>query len=331
MSETNDLEVKSSTAREHPAEKSRLMAAQGLLTRAIPFAALVVLILFFAATAPERFLTPGNGLTILQQTAVIAIAAFGMTFVIIAGSIDLSVGSVVALSGIVAASVAETYGAPVGVMAGLATGAAAGLFSGTVFAFLKVPSFVVTLGMLTAARGMTIAYTGSRPVAVVDSFEALGRVPGIFVVLLAALMGTAILLHFTSFGRYTVAVGGQEHVADLSGVPIRRTKALVFMLSGLMAGLGGVVLAARVGAATPQAATGFELTAIAAVVLGGTTLTGGVGSVFNTVVGALIITILLNGLVMHGVRPELQLIIQGLVLIGAVLISLDRRKIGIIK
>jgi ribose/xylose/arabinose/galactoside ABC-type transport system permease subunit len=155
--------------------------------------------------------------------------------------------------------------------------------------------------------------------------------PGILILFIACFIGVTLLLNATAFGRRAVAIGGQERVARLSGVPIDRMKVLLFGFSGLMAGIGGLALTARVGAATPNAATGFELTAIAAVVLGGTPLTGGIGSMTNTVVGALIIAMLLNGMVILGIPSEIQIIVQGLVLVGAVFLSLERGKIGIIK
>ncbi|GIJ28539.1 hypothetical protein Vqi01_37010 [Micromonospora qiuiae] len=297
----------------------------------LPFAALILLVITFSIAAPDRFPTVKNLNFILIQSAVVAIVALGVTFVVISGSIDLSVGSVVALSGICAALVAVEHGAVAGVIVGLGTGALAGLFNGICFAYLKVPSFIVTLGTLSIARGLTILVSKSQPVLVPEGIAQLGVTPGIYIVAAIALVAGAILLRYTSFGRYTTAIGGQETVASHSGVPVRRVKILLFLLSGVAAGLGGLVLAGRVGAATPTAAMGMELTAIAAVVLGGTPLTGGIGGVINTVVGALIITILLNGLVILGVSSELQMVCQGLVLITAVLISLDRRKIGIIK
>jgi ribose/xylose/arabinose/galactoside ABC-type transport system permease subunit len=299
--------------------------------RLVPFLALIVVVVFFSITGGQRFLSLENATFLLQQSAVIAIPAFGVTLVIIAGSIDLSVGSVVALTGVVAAVVAETAGAAPGMLAGVAVGVVAGLVNGLAFAGLQVPSFMVTLGMLSVARGLTIVVSGSQPINVDASFEVVGRMPGILIVFVLCFIGVTLLLNFSAFGRRAVAIGGQERVARLSGVPIRRMKVLLFAFSGLMAGLGGVVLTARVGAATPTAAVGFELTAIAAVVLGGTPLTGGVGSMTNTVVGALIIAILLNGMVIMGIPSEIQIIVAGLVLVGAVYLSLERGKIGVIK
>jgi ribose/xylose/arabinose/galactoside ABC-type transport system permease subunit len=297
----------------------------------VPYLALIVVVVFFSITGGSRFLSLENATFLLQQSAIIAIPAFGESLVIIAGSIDLSIGSVVALTGTVAAVVAETNGPLAGFAAALLVGVGAGLFNGFGFSILKVPSFMVTLGMLSIARGLTIVVSESQPINVDASFQIIGRMPGILVLFAVCFVGATILLNYSTFGRQAVAIGGQERVARLSGVPITRLKVLLFVFSGLMAGIGGLALTARVGAATPTAATGLELAAITAVVLGGTPLTGGIGSMTNTVVGAFIISILLNGMVILGVPSELQLVVQGLVLVAAVYLSLERVKIGIIK
>ena len=298
--------------------------------RLVPFVALIVVIVFFSATGGTRFLSVNNAIFLIQQSAIIAIPAFGVSLVIIAGSIDLSIGSVVALTGMVAA-VVDPQGPIPAVIAAIAVGVGAGLFNGFGFAILRVPSFMVTLGMLSIARGLTIMVSGSQPVNVDSTLQAIGRMPGILILFAVCFIGATILLSHTAFGRQVVAIGGQERVARLSGVPIRRIKVLLFVFSGFMAAIGGIALAGRVGAATPTAATGLELAAITAVVLGGTPLTGGIGNMTNTVVGAFIISILLNGMVILGVPSELQLVIQGLVLVGAVYLSIERIKIGIIK
>jgi ribose/xylose/arabinose/galactoside ABC-type transport system permease subunit len=299
--------------------------------RLVPFVALISVIVFFSITGGSRFLSVNNALFLIQQSAIIAIPAFGESLVIIAGSIDLSTGSVVALTGMVAAVVDQSLGPIPAVIAAIAVGIGAGLFNGIGFAIFRVPSFMVTLGMLSIGRGLTIIVSGSQPVNVDSSIQLVGRLPGIVIVFAVCFIGATILLSHTALGRQVVAIGGQERVARLSGVPIRRIKVFLFVFSGFMAALGGIALAGRVGAATPTAATGLELSAITAVVLGGTPLTGGVGNMTNTVVGAFIISILLNGMVILGVPSELQLVIQGLVLVGAVYLSIERIKIGIIK
>jgi ribose/xylose/arabinose/galactoside ABC-type transport system permease subunit len=297
----------------------------------VPFIALIVVIVFFSATGGTRFLSVNNFQFLVQQSAIIAIPAFGVSLVIIAGSIDLSVGSVVALAGVVVAVVDRSLGPIPAILAALAVGIGCGLFNGIGFSILKVPSFMVTLGMLSIARGLTIIVSGSQPINASSTIQAIGRMPGIVILFAICFAGATILLSHTAFGRQAVAVGGQERVARLSGVPIARLKVLLFVFSGFMAGVGGIALAGRVGAATPTAAVGLELACITAVVLGGTPLTGGIGNMTNTVVGAFIISILLNGMVILGVPSEMQLVVQGLVLVGAVYLSLERVKIGIIK
>jgi ribose/xylose/arabinose/galactoside ABC-type transport system permease subunit len=310
---------------------SRPQSGHLIPARLVPYLALIVVVVFFSLTGGTRFLSLDNASFLLQQSAIIAIPAFGESLVIIAGSIDLSIGSVVALTGTVAAVVASGNGPIAGFAVALLVGLGAGLFNGFAFSVMKVPSFMVTLGMLSIARGLTIVVSASQPINVDQGFQIIGRMPGILILFAVCFAGATILLNYSSFGRQSVAIGGQERVARLSGVPITRLKVLLFVFSGLMAAIGGLALTARVGAATPTAATGLELACITAVVLGGTPLTGGIGSMTNTVVGAFIISILLNGMVILGVPSEMQLVVQGLVLVGAVYLSLERVKIGIIK
>lgn len=316
----------------------RLQAARGLLTdqrrmlaRALPFLALALLVAAFGLLAGSRFLSSGNASFILQQSAVIAVPAFGATLVIISGSIDLSVGSVMALTGMLAAGIAEHHGMAAGLVSALAVGAAVGAVNGAIVAWLKVPSFIVTLGTLSVARGVTLVYSQNEPIPVSVGMQRIGGMPEVIFVLAGVLVVSSLLLTRTTLGRYVVAMGGDERVSRLSGVAIERVKVLVFGFAGLLAGLGGFVLDARVGAATPSAATGFELTVIAAVVIGGTPLTGGFGSMVSTLAGALVINALLNGLVIMNVAPEWQEIASGAVLVAAVFVSLERGKLRVVK
>jgi ribose/xylose/arabinose/galactoside ABC-type transport system permease subunit len=301
--------------------------------RYIPFLALILLLVGFGVAESERFLTVRNAQIILLQSAVLIIVGLGMTFVIIAGSIDLSVGSLVAVAAMLSAAAANQSGLVGGLTVALLVGAAAGLVNGLVFTVLRVPSFIATLGMLSVARGFTIIYSGGAPIPIEDTGQVLrlGTWPAPVFVAALAVVVCQVIYRLTPFGRYVQGIGGNERVALLSGVPVDRTKTLIFVLSGLMAGLGGLVTAARLGAGTPQAGTGFELDVISAVVIGGTPLTGGIGNMYSTAVGALVISTLSNGLVILGVPSEVQTVIKGIVLVLAVFISLDRRKIGIIK
>jgi ribose/xylose/arabinose/galactoside ABC-type transport system permease subunit len=301
--------------------------------RYIPFLALILLLVGFGIAESERFLTVRNAQIILLQSAVLIIVGLGMTFVIIAGSIDLSVGSLVAVAAMLSAAAANQWGLVGGLTVALLVGAAAGLVNGLVFTVLRVPSFIATLGMLSVARGLTIIYSGGAPIPIQDAGQVLrlGTWPAPVFVAALAVVVCQVIYRLTPFGRYVQGIGGNERVALLSRVPVDRTKTLIFVLSGLMAGLGGLVTAARLGAGTPQAGTGFELDVISAVVIGGTPLTGGIGNMYSTAVGALVISTLSNGLVILGVPSEVQTVIKGIVLVLAVFISLDRRKIGIIK
>ncbi len=296
----------------------------------VPYLAFAIIFLIFAATSFDRFVTVRNFSIILQQAAVLAVVAFGMHFVITMGSIDLSVGSVLAFAGMVGAGVAVEHGIW-GIPVGVLVGALMGLFNGLVYTYLKVPSFIVTLGTLLIGRGLTIIYSRSNPIPTDPALDFLGSYPSILYVTLAVFVIAYILYNYTAFGRYAISIGGDERVSRLSGVPVDRIKVAVFLFSGLLAGLGGVMMASRLGAATPTTGASFELTAISAVVLGGTPLTGGVGNLQNTVIGAVITAMLSNGLVILGVSSEVQQVITGLILIGAVFISLERGKIGIIK
>ncbi len=300
-------------------------------SRLLPLAGLVGLVVFYTVAAGDRFMTLDNWASLVQQASVVSIIGFGLTFVVIAGSIDLSVGSVAAFAGMVAAMVASTQGNLVGILAGLAIGAGCGFVNGFICSVCKVPSFIVTLGMLSVARGLTISVSGASSQEVEGALAWMGSVPGIYLVLGGAFIVAFSLLNGTTLGRYTRSIGGEERVSALSGVPVTHVKISVFVVAGLFAGLGGVVLSAQLGVATAQAASGYELAAIAAVVLGGTPLTGGIGNIWNTSVGALIIVVLNNGLVIMGVTSEIQQIIQGGILVLAVYVALDRSKIGVIK
>lgn len=296
----------------------------------VPYLAFVLIFAFFSIMVFDRFNTLHNFSTILQQATVLAIVAFGMHFVISTGSIDLSVGSTLSLAGLVGAAV-SLWAGPLGIVAALGVGALVGLFNGVVFTYLKVPSFMVSLGTLLAVQGLTIVYSRSNPIVIDASIMPIGMFPNIVYVAAGVFVLCYVLYNHTTFGRYCMAIGGDERVSGMSGLPVNAVKVSVFVVSGLLAGLGGIVMAARLGAATPTAGNAFELSVISAVVLGGTPLTGGVGSMQNTVIGALIIAMLGNGLIILGISSEIQKIITGLILILAVFLSLERGKIGVIK
>jgi len=300
-----------------------------------PVGLLLVLCLGFAVTS-DRFLTLNNGLIILQQSAVLLVAAVAMTFVVVNGSIDLSVGSIVALSALGTAALAGDMGVWA-VLPALGIGLACGIINGTLFSYGKVPSFIVTLGTMVIFRGLVLLYTKGAPVSITDRDFLLfytGRTMGVPNTVLIAVLATvlaAVIFNQTVFGREVRAVGGGEKVSLLSGIRANRVKFGVFALCGMLCGLAGLLQASRTMAATAQLAQGLELDVIAAVVVGGTPLTGGIGRIRGTVLGVLIIAILSNGMNMTGVDPYLQNILKGIVLIAAVFLTIDRSKISIIK
>jgi len=316
-----------------PAVRPRL--SREALARFFPLLLLGALGVVFSALSP-RFLTAGNAMIIAQQAVVLGVTALGMTFVIVAGSIDLSVGAVVALSALAAALSAPALGAGAIVPASL-TGLACGLVNGVVFAKGKVPSFIVTLGAMVIYRGIVLLGTRGAPVSIEDERfldTYAGRsfgLPHAALIALALIVAAKVILDYTVFGREVKAVGGGERVARLTGIRIDRVKIGMFALLGVLCGVAGLLQSSRAMAATAQLGESLELDVIAAVVVGGTPLTGGVGSIQGTILGVLIITMLSNGMNMVGVDPYLQNIVKGLVLVAAVFITIDRRKIGIIK
>ncbi|TVQ35351.1 MAG: ribose ABC transporter permease [Spirochaetaceae bacterium] len=276
----------------------------------------------------DRFMTVPNLVNIARQVSINAIIAVGMTLVIITGGIDLSVGSLVALSGCVAIMAMELPGADfTGIVLGLAVAAGAGLFSGVLVAYGMIPPFITTLAMLTIARGTALVITAGQPLVRFDSpyrvlgESNLGPVPVPILIMGMVLLLAHFILKHTPLGSCIYATGGNEEAARLSGIRVSRIKTLVYALSGFCAGISGLVLAARLGSAQPNTGTGFELDAIAAVVLGGTSLMGGRGSIGGTLIGALIIGVLNNGFNLLNVSPYYQLIAKGSVIILAVLLD----------
>jgi ribose transport system permease protein len=277
----------------------------------------------------DRFLTPSNLMNIALQTSIIAIIAIGMTFVILTAGIDLSVGSVVALCGALAAGLAvrQELGTFAGIGLALLAGAAVGVVNGLLIVKGKIPPFVATLSTLAIARGLTLVYTEGRPISGIDErfiFLGSGEILGIAtpVIILAIVFLVAyVVLRSTRFGNYVYATGGNEEVSRLAGVRTSVITLSVYIISGFLAALGGVLLVARLWSAQPNAAVGLELDAIAAPVLGGVSLFGGVGNVTGALVGAFILGILSNGLNLMGVPSFWQQVIKGVVLILAVLLD----------
>jgi ribose transport system permease protein len=296
--------------------------------------AVLVLLGAFRAWVPQ-FLTADNLLDLAQQISVNAILAFGMTLVILIGGIDLSVGAVVALVGTVTVWLLPRAGVVPSVAAGLGVAALFGGFNGICAARTPMPPFIITLATMQIARGTALRFNEGRPISVPDSaggFLALGNerlfglVPLPVLLMIAAFAASWVLLHQTRFGQHLYAIGGNREAARLVGIPLTRHETAVYVLCSLFAGLSGLIHASQLYAAEPGSGQGFELNAIAAVVVGGTSFTGGIGSIPGTLLGAVIIGILDKGLNQAGVHFSLQSIVKGTVILAAVYLDVRRSR-----
>ncbi|MBX9347285.1 ABC transporter permease [Chromobacterium piscinae] len=304
------------------------------LQRLGPFIALVLVAVGLSVMSPD-FLTVNNLLNVMRQVSINALIAFGMTLVILLGGIDLSVGSILALSSVLTATLLQAGVDPMlATLLGILAGAAMGLFNGLVISKGKVAPFIATLATMTILRGLALVFSNGSPITGFDSelFSMLGGgyiaglvpVPVVWMLILFA--GFWFLLKKTVFGRHLYATGGNEEAARLSGVKVDRVKLWVYTASGAMSAMAGVVLTSRLNSAQPTAGTGYELDAIAAVVLGGTSLSGGRGWIFGTLIGALLIGVLNNGLNLLGVSSFYQQVIKGAVILLAVLLDRSNKK-----
>ncbi|MEV4776212.1 ABC transporter permease [Microbacterium sp. LWH12-1.2] len=304
---------------------------RGLLRRqlqqSLAFGTLIVLVLFFSIFG-RNFLTWNNISGILLATAVIGILALGTTFVIITGGIDLSIGTGMALCAVMTGVFITNFGLPlfVGVIGGILTGVLMGFINGVNITFLRLPPFIATLAMMMIAGGLALVVSGVAPIYFSETPDfqkiALGTlIPGlpnaVLITLVLAIVAYVVLSK-TLLGRYTFAIGSNEEAARLSGVNTRRWTILVYMFAGAFTGVAGVIIASRLGSAQPQTGSGYELQAIAAVIIGGTSLLGGRGSILGTVIGALIMSVLVNGLRILSIQPEWQNIVVGVVILIAV-------------
>ncbi|MBI6872923.1 ribose ABC transporter permease [Clostridium aciditolerans] len=288
---------------------------------------LIILCVVISIITP-RFLTVTNVLNVFTQVSVNAIIAVGMCFVILTGGIDLSVGSTLAITGAIAATLVKSNtNTFVTIIAVLIIGALIGLFNGILVSKGKIQAFIVTLATMTVFRGVTYVYTKGTPISGLSSdFTVIGNgklagIPLPVILILLVVLAAWYVLNQTRYGRYVYAVGGNEDSARLSGINTDKIKALVYVICGATAALSGIVVTSRIGSASPNAGSGFELDAIAAVVLGGTSLSGGEGSVIGTIIGAMIIGVLNNGLNLMNVSPFYQLIVKGFVIILAVILD----------
>ncbi len=307
------------------------------LQQFLAFASLIVIFIFFSAMS-DNFLNYANITAILFSTVVIGTLALGTTFVIITGGIDLSLGTGMALCGVISGVLVVNAGLPVavGVLGAVLFGGLIGLINGFNISVLKLPPFIATLAMMLVAQGLALVISKSTPIYFTDdpsySKISTGRIiPGLDLpnaVLILAVLAVlaAVLLNRTVLGRYTFSIGSNEEATALSGIDVRRWKIVIYTMAGLFTGLAGVLISARLGSAQPATGTGYELQAIAAVVIGGTSLVGGKGSIIGTVIGALIISVLNNGLQIMSIPQEWQNVILGLVILVAVYADMARKR-----
>jgi ribose transport system permease protein len=311
------------------------------MQKLLAFAALIVLFVVFSLSSPN-FFQFSNIIGILLATAVNGILALGVTFIITTGGIDLSVGTVMTLSAVMAGVFITYWGLPVplGVLAGLGTGALAGLANGLIITKMRIPPFIATLGMMMIARGLALVISGLTPIyfndapsftniamgsvlgAIIPGFE----IPNAVLILFLAAIVAGFILSKTVLGRYTFALGSNEEATRLSGVNVAAWKTAVYALGGAFSGLAGVIIAARLNSAQPSLGAGYELDAIAAVVIGGTSLSGGEGTILGTIIGAFIISTLTNGLRILSVPQEWQIVVTGVIVITAVYLDIIRRR-----
>lgn len=316
-------------------DKSALTSALKSIAQsplALPLVGLVVVSILMGF-ASDSFFSVSNILNVLRQVAVVAILAVGMTFVILTGGIDLSVGAVMALAGTIGAGLMVHFGLPgwLGLLAGVGIGIGLGMFNGLLVAWGRMPAIIVTLATMGIARGIGLIYSGGYPISGLPSWISwfgvgrIGIVPVPVVIMLIIYALAWVLLQRTPFGRHVYAIGGNELAARLSGVKTGRVKLAVYAISGLTASLAAVILTGRLMSGQPNAGVGFELDAIAAVVLGGTAIAGGRGLILGTLIGAVLLGILSNGLNLMGINPYLQDIIKGFIILLAIYIARDWR------
>lgn len=298
--------------------------------------ALLAMFIFLTVfpTTRSTFLTPKNMFNILRQNASNLFLATGMTMVIILGGIDLSVGSVIALSGVVAAGCVVNFGLSeaVGFIAAVAVGAAVGLFNGFIICKTDIPPFIVTLASMNITKGIALVLTGGAPIrCMTDAFKFpgagyVGPVPTPVILMFIIFILAALMINKTQLGRHIYAVGGNVQAAKFSGISVQKVKFIVYAYTGVMAGIAGVVIASRLYSGQPTAGDGAEMDAIASVVVGGTSMSGGSGRIGGTLIGVLIIGVLNNGLNLMGVDSNFQYIVKGLVILLAVYVDFLRNK-----
>lgn len=292
------------------------------------FVVFIIICLILSFISPQ-FLTVSNWTIIITQVSINALLAFGVTFVIITGGIDLSLGSIVAVTGVTAAMLAHPDAFPVvlPIFAGLFAGVLMGVFNGFIITKSKIAPFIVTLGTMTIGRGLALILSKGRPVSnLSDSFNFIGGgnvfgIPFPIIVLIIIFIICSLILKKTLLGRYIYAIGGNEQASRASGINVNQVKMAVYSISGLLAGLAGILLTSRITTGQPNAGAGFELDAIAAAVIGGTSTTGGTGTMTGTLIGVLLIGVINNGLDLLNVTSYYQQVVMGVIIIGAVVLD----------
>ena len=321
-----------------PAKASDSQAKQKLLA----FASLIALIVIFSVLKPDAFFTTDNIIGILQSTTVIGVLAIASTFIIITSGIDLSVGVLMTFCAVIAGVFMVNLGLPmwIGVPGAVLVGALCGTVSGLAITKLRVPPFIATLGMMMLLKGASLIITKTRPIyfndvegfdsislgsALSDLIPGLPIPNGVLIMFIVAVV-CAVILNKTALGRYTFALGSNEEAVRLSGVNVDRWKVIIYAFSGGICGVAGLLIASRLNSAQPALGQGYELDAIAAVVIGGTSLSGGVGTILGTIIGAFIMSVLINGLRIMSVAQEWQMVLTGVIIILAVYTDNLRRK-----
>ena len=314
-----------------PAARQKLLA----------FASLVALLVFFSLASPN-FLQVDNFVSILQATAVNGVLAIASTFVIVSAGIDLSVGTLMTFCAVMAGVVLTNFGLPLplGIVAAIASGALCGFVSGALIAKLKIPPFIATLGMMMLLKGLSLVISGTKPIYFNDTpgFSAISQdsligdlipalpIPNAVLILFLLAIAASVVLERTALGRYTYAIGSNEEAIRLSGVNVDFWKIVVYALGGGICGIAGLLIASRLNSAQPALGQGYELEAIAAVVIGGTSLSGGSGTILGTIIGAFIMSVLTNGLRILSVAQEWQTVVTGVIIILAVWADILRRR-----
>ena len=312
----------------------------GIVKNNVGILSVLVLLCVIVSIATSKFLKPNNLISVLRQISINAYIALGMTLIIILGHIDLSVGAIVAMSGTLTVGFIVTQGLPipVAILLGILLGMAAGLISGMIVTYFRVPAFIITMAMMNVCSGVAYVYSGGQATRINnDFFSAIGTgylfntipLPVVYMIILIIVI--SFLLGKTKFGTYIYANGGNREAARLSGVPIKKVEIAVFTISGVLSAFAGLVLCSRMYSGQPSVGNGYELDAIAACVLGGTSMSGGKGRISGTIFGAMVIGIISNGLNLIGVSSYWQLIVKGLIIACAVLLDSQKGKISLLK